>query len=42
VIVERLLQKIVNDAEARREERARAGAMCPCPKGGAGDRKTGD
>jgi phospholipid/cholesterol/gamma-HCH transport system substrate-binding protein len=43
VIVERLLQKIVNDAEARREERARAGPMCPCPKdGGAGDKKTGD
>lgn len=42
VIVERLLQKIVNDAEARREERARAGATCPCPKDGAGDRKTGE
>jgi phospholipid/cholesterol/gamma-HCH transport system substrate-binding protein len=41
VIVERLLQKIVNDAEARREERARAAPTCPCGPGG-GDKKTGD
>ena len=38
VIVERLLQKIVNDAEARHEERAHGGATCPCPKGDAGQK----
>jgi phospholipid/cholesterol/gamma-HCH transport system substrate-binding protein len=39
VIVERLLQKIVNDAEARHDERAHAsGATCPCPKDGAGQK----
>ncbi|MGE5148010.1 MAG: outer membrane lipid asymmetry maintenance protein MlaD [Candidatus Eiseniibacteriota bacterium] len=36
VIVERLLQKIVDDAQARHNERA---AACPCAKGGAGDKK---
>jgi phospholipid/cholesterol/gamma-HCH transport system substrate-binding protein len=42
VIVERLLKKIVNDAEARREERAHGTATCPCPKDGAGGKKSGD
>ncbi|HEX7006201.1 MAG TPA: outer membrane lipid asymmetry maintenance protein MlaD [Alphaproteobacteria bacterium] len=41
VIVERLLQKIVNDAEARRQERAQAAPGCSCPADGAGG-KTGD
>jgi phospholipid/cholesterol/gamma-HCH transport system substrate-binding protein len=42
VIVERLLKKIVNDAEARREERAHGTATCPCPKDDAGGKKSGD
>jgi phospholipid/cholesterol/gamma-HCH transport system substrate-binding protein len=40
VIVERLLQKIVNDAEARHNEREHAAqAACPCANGGAGEKK---
>ena len=42
VIVERLLKKIVDDAEARRESRVVSPLpLCPCPADGAGG-KTGD